>query len=324
LSTADKKDEQASISASGPVLPAFLPQSFRAMSPNLAASILMILAFVVFTLMSVLVRHVGDRVPIVQVVLVRQLVTFALLAPWVWRERAQIRRPTGLKLHLARGVLAVGSMTCGLSAVLLIPLADVTAIQMAEVLFVTALAALVLGEKVGWRRWSATAVGFLGVAIMVRPFGQGVETAALLALVGALFGAGGMVALRLGSAHDGTGTVLFWQGVVVLALITPVALWFWVTPSLPDALMLIFMGVVFTVGQWLWTYALRMGEASALAPLNYIKLLMAGVVGWLAYGETPTLETVAGGLLVMGAATYTIHRNARQAARVRPATLTPS
>jgi drug/metabolite transporter (DMT)-like permease len=212
----------------------------------------------------------------------------------------------------------------GLSAVLLIPLADVTAIQMAEVLFVTALAALVLGEKVGWRRWSAAAVGLLGVAIMVRPFGQGVETAALLALAGALFGAGGMVALRLGSAHDGTGTVLFWQGVVVLALITPAALWFWVTPSLADALMLIFMGLVFTVGQWLWTYALRMGEASALAPLNYIKLLMAGVVGWLAYGETPTLETVAGGLLVMGAATYTIHRNAQQAAKVRPATLTPS
>jgi drug/metabolite transporter (DMT)-like permease len=118
--------------------------------------------------------------------------------------------------------------------------------------------------------------------------------------------------------------VLFWQGVVVLALITPAALWFWVTPSLADALMLIFMGVVFTVGQWLWTCALRMGEASALAPLNYIKLLMAGVVGWLVYGETPTLETVAGGLLVMGAATYTIRRNAKQAAKVRPATLTPS
>jgi len=324
LSTADDKDEQTSLSASRPVLPAFLPQSFRAMSPNLAASMLMILAFMVFTLMSVLIRSVGDRVPIVQVVLVRQLVAFVLLAPWFWSERAQIRRPTGLNLHLARGVLAVGSMTCGLSAVLLIPLADVTAIQMAEVLFVTALAALVLGEKVGWRRWSAAAVGFLGVAIMVRPFGQGVETAALLALAGALFGAGGMVALRLGSAHDGTGTVLFWQGVVVLALITPAALWFWVTPSLVDALMLIFMGVVFTVGQWLWTYALRMGEASALAPLNYIKLLMAGVVGWLVYGETPTLETVAGGLLVMGAATYTIHRNAKQAAKLRPATLTPS
>ena len=74
------------------------------MSPNLAASVLMILAFMVFTLMSVLVRSVGDRVPVVQVVLVRQLVAFALLAPWFWRERAQIRRPTGLKLHLARGV----------------------------------------------------------------------------------------------------------------------------------------------------------------------------------------------------------------------------
>ena len=324
MGTADDKDEQTSFSASGPVLPAVLPQSFRAISSNLAASILMILAFMVFTLMSVLIRYVGDRVPIVQVVLLRQLIAFALFAPWLWRERAQIRRPTGLKLHLARGVLAVGSMTCGLSAVLLIPLADVTAIQMAEVLFVTALAALVLGEKVGWRRWSAAAVGFFGVAIMVRPFGQGVEPAALLALASALFAAGSMVALRLGSAHDRTGTVLFWQGVVVLALITPAALWFWVTPSLADALMLIFMGVVFTVGLWLWTYALRMGEASALAPLNYIKLLMAGGVGWLAFGETPTLETVAGGLLVIGAATYTIHRNAQRAAKVRPATLTPS
>jgi drug/metabolite transporter (DMT)-like permease len=289
--------------------------TFAGFPPNLAASGLMIAAFVTFSMMAILVRTIGRDIPIVEIVFVRQCMAMLILAPSFWRLRESITTPKGMKLHVGRGVSATVSMCCGLTATLLIPLADVTAIQMAEVLIVTALAALVLGEKVGWRRWLATAVGFIGVIIMVRPFGDGVSIYAGVALVGAFFGALNMLFLRAGAKYDPIETVLFWQGVVVLVLVTPLALSVWVWPSLLQAGVLALMSLIFTLGLWLITAALRMGETSALAPLHYLRLLMMGFVGWAIYGEIPTIPTAIGAALVLTAATYTIKRNAQKLPR---------
>jgi drug/metabolite transporter (DMT)-like permease len=213
---------------------------------------------------------------------------------------------------VGRGVSATFSMVCGLTATLLIPLADVTAMQMAEVLIVTALAAAFLGEQVGWRRWLAAAVGFTGVVVMVRPFSGGVNIYAYVALASAFFGALNMLFVRAGAKHDSIETVLFWQGVVVLALVTPLAATVWVWPTSREAVLLVVMSLVFTLGMWLITAAFRMGETSALAPLHYIRLLMMGVAGWTIYGEVPTIHTTVGAALVLTAATYTIKRNAEK------------
>lgn len=279
-------------------------------SPDLTASVLMVASFAVFSAMAVMARDIGDHIPVIQMVFVRQLLAFAFMAPVYRRLWPAIRAPRGLLLHAARGVSAIGAMVCGLSAVILIPLADATAIQMAEALFATALAAIVLREPVGWRRWSAAAVGFAGVAIMLRPFSGGLDPDALVALLGALCGAFSMIFVRLGSEHDRTETVMFWQGIVVLALVTPVAAFFWVTPSLGDAVTLFVMSLIFTIGQWLFTAALRMGDTAALAPLHYLRLLMMAAIGWLLYAEIPTLATVAGAVLILCSATYTLRRNA--------------
>ncbi len=287
--------------------------TFARVSPNLKASLLIIGAFTVFCAMAVLIRLVGDTIPVVEVIFVRQALSFVLMALWFWRAAEQIRKPRGLKLHLARGFLAVGAMSCGLTATLLIPLADVTAIQMSEVLMATALAAILLGEPVGWRRWSAALVGFVGVAIMVQPFGGGFEVASLIALLGAFCGAGSMIAIRMGSSHDNVSTVLFWQGIVVLAIVTPITAFFWVTPSLHHAALLGLMSLLFTLGGYLFTAGLRIGTTSAIAPLHYLRLVMMAVLGLLVYGEVPTLATIIGGVLVLAAATYTLTRNAKLA-----------
>ncbi len=283
------------------------------MPANLVASVLMVSAFLTFTLMAVLIRTVGAAIPIVEVVFVRQFLAMVIFAPLFWREREKIRRSSGLKLHLGRGFSATFSMICGLTATLMIPLADVTAIQMAEVLIVTALGAIVLREQVGWRRWLAAAVGFVGVLVMVRPFGEGLGPFAYVALAGAFFGALNMLFVRAGAKHDSIGTVLFWQGLVVLTLVTPLAMAKWVWPTPWEAGMLAFMSLVFFLGLWLITAALRMGETSALAPLHYLRLIMMGAVGWAIYGETPTVHTIVGAALILTAATYTIRRNAQKA-----------
>jgi drug/metabolite transporter (DMT)-like permease len=280
--------------------------------PNLVASGLMIAAFITFTMMAVMVRIVGPHIPVVEIVFVRQCMAMLFLSASFWQARESIRAPKRIKLHVVRGVSATVSMICGLTATLLIPLADVTAIQMAEVLIVTALAAIFLRERVGWRRWLATLVGFIGVIVMVQPFGSGVSVYANVALLGAFFGALNMIVLRAGAKHDRIETVLFWQGVVVLCLVSPLALSVWVQPTLFQAGALLFMSVIFTLGMWLITMAMRMGETSALAPLHYLRLLMMGGVGWAIYGEIPTATTVIGAGLVLTAATYTIRRNAEK------------
>lgn len=293
------------------------------MPPNLLASVLMIAAFVVFSAMAVLARSISAEIPVIQMVLVRQALSMVILAPMFWRHRAVIARPRRLGLHALRGATMVGGMVCGLSAVILIPLADATAIQMAEVIFATVLAALILKEAVGWRRWLATGVGFVGVAIMVRPFGQGVDPHAWVALLGALFGAVNMVILRIGADQDRIETVLFWQSMVVLALVTPPALWLWVAPTLAQTATLTLMALIFTLGMWLMTTAMRLGETSALAPLHYLRLILMAAAGWWIYAEVPTLATVLGAALVLAAASYTIARNARLRAAPPPDPLLP-
>lgn len=302
-----------------PIVARPLLHQIGGMTADLRASILMIAAFLVFSAMAVFMRLIGDRIAVPQVILIRQVMALILMAPLFWQSRHVILHPTGLGLHLARGVLAVGAMFCGLTSILHIPLADATAIGMAEVLIATLFAALVLQESVGWRRWTATAVGFLGVLIMIRPFGAGFDPYALMALAGSVCGALSMIALRLGSGHDTTVTVLFWQGLVVAALSAPVAAWTWVTPTLPEMGILLAMGLVFTAGIWLFTAAIRLGRTSAVAPLGYLRLVLMAATGWLFYGEVPTWATAIGGLLVIASATYTITRNAARALPLPPA-----
>lgn len=291
---------------------------FDRLSVDLRASILMIVAFALFTAMSVFMRMIGDRIGVPQVILVRQILLFAMLAPLFLAAGPAVLRPTGLWLHLMRGVFAVGAMACGLTAILLIPLADATAIGMSDVLITTALAALILREPVGWRRWTAAGVGFLGVLVMIRPFGAGFEAQSLIALAGAAFGAASLIALRLGSGHDSTAIVLFWQGLVVAALSAPLAIAQWVWPTGQEAVILLTMGAIFTAGNWLLTVAIRLGRAASIAPLGYLRLLMMAAVGWVIYGEIPTWPTVIGGALVLASATYTISRNAARAPAAAP------
>ncbi len=283
----------------------------RRLPPDLLASVLIVTAFAIFTAMAVLVRLAAEHLAIIVIVFIRQIMTMLLMTPFFWINRQQIRHPAGLRMHALRGVTAVGAMLCGLSAVVFVPLADVTAIQMTEVLFITALAALLLGESVGWRRWLATGVGFFGVVVMLEPFSGGVEPFMVVALLGAVFGAFAVISLRLGSMHDTTVTVLFYQGLVVIVLSAPLAFWFWTPPTVEGLRIVFYMSVIMAIGQWLFTTAMRMGQAASLAPLNYLRLLMMAAVGYWLYGEVPSVATALGALLIVGSATYTIHRNAQ-------------
>jgi len=283
---------------------------FRLLPPDLSASLLMLVAMCVFTATGVMIRVAAEMLPIVAILFLRQLMSMAIMAPLFWRHRNAILHPQGLRLHLLRGGATVVAMVCGNTAVVYIPFADVTAIQMSEVLFITALAAILLREKVGWRRWTATAIGFAGVGVMLQPFSGPIEFYALLALVGSAAAAVSVASLRFGSRYDTAETVIFFQSLVLIAFLAPLAWWFWVPPSAKALGVVAAMAVLLAAGTWLFTTAFRGGKASSIAPLQYVRLLLMAGVGYWLYDETPGLATIVGSALIVGAALYTLHRNA--------------
>ena len=246
--------------------------------------------------MTVLIRTIGDALPIVQVMVLRQGLAVLLMTPFLWRARHDVLRARGVHLHAARGFLTIGNMSCGFIAVLHIPLADAQAIQLSEAVFLTVLAAWILREKLDWRRWAATGLGLLGVIVMLRPFSDGFGVYGLIAVFGSLCAAGGSVAVRLGAGQDRLESVIFWQSVVFLGVLVPILPFIWVAPSDAQWLAIAAMGAVQIIGQCLFTFAIRLGSAAAIAPLRYVRLILIAVIGYLLYDEVPSLVTYIGAI----------------------------
>lgn len=217
-----------------------------------------------------------------------------------------------------RGLLtARGLLHCGVSAVWYwawasgLALVDSYAIAAAAPLAMTLLAIPILGERVGWRRWTSTAVGFLGVLIMLQPGGDlwRIETPVLLLAVIAM--AVTRIWTRVLSATDGPAAVAFWLmvahipvGLVLLPLFPPPE----AMPGPGVLLALVFFGVANAVAHMLFARAFALASVSALAPYEYSPLLLGGVLGFLVFLEVPAWTTIGGSLIVIAAGLYNLHR----------------
>ncbi|HEV7257359.1 MAG TPA: DMT family transporter [Bosea sp. (in: a-proteobacteria)] len=280
-------------------------------SPNLRGSLYMFSALLVYAVMVGAIKHVGNAIPLVQILLIRQIIMSLIIIAFAGgslRPMLRTRRPG---LQVARGILTLIAMLCGFTAVIRIPLAEATAIGFSQVLFVTVAAVIVLKEQVDGRRWAATIIGFIGVLVMLRPTSEGLDTFALLAVAGAVFNAAITVSVRMLAATERTDTILIWQGIVLITtLALPAWLW-WVPLDATQWFWLIVLSLFGTAGQWLITRAYQVGEAAALAPLEFSRLILASFTGFIFFAEIPALTTWIGAAIVIGATLYTIRKNAR-------------
>lgn len=287
---------------------------WRGASPNLRGSVFMLSALLVYAVMVAGIKHVGQAVPLAQILLIRQVIMTAILLAFAAGSLRQALHTERLGLQIFRSVITLLSMLCGFTAVVKIPLAQATAIGFSQVLFVTIAAVLVLKEAVDGRRWAATIIGFIGVLIMLRPSSDGLDTYALLSLAGAIFGAGITVSVRKLASSERTDTILLYQGIVLIALLA-VPGWLWWQPPTPNQwFWLIVLSLFGTAGQWLITRAYQVGEAAALAPLDFSRLLLASFTGFVFFAEIPAITTWIGATIVIGATLYTIRKNARVSA----------
>jgi len=284
---------------------------WRRASPNLRGTVYMVAALLVYAVMVGAFKHLGTAIPLIETLMIRQIIMSAVIAVIAGRSLPMALRTDRPGLQIFRGAITLASMLCGFSALIHIPLAQATAISFSQVLFVTVAAVLILKERVDAARWIATALGFVGVLIMLDPSGDGLNIWALMSVGGALFGAGITISVRMLGTSERTETILIYQGLVLMVVLAWPAYALWIWPSAEQWLWLVLLSLFGTAGQWLITKAYQVGEAAALAPLDFSRLLLASFTGLVFFAEVPTLPTLLGAAIVVGATLYTMRRNAR-------------
>jgi len=217
--------------------------------------------------------------------------------------------------HLLRSALNLTTMLSFYYALRLLPLADSIAINFAARLFVTALSGPMLGEHVGIRRWSAVAFGFAGVLLAVQPSPSGISLGAGLALLSGLCWALTIVTSRQISGTESSHTILFYYSLAVVIVLGATMPSLWIEPSLHDWVWFIVVGISGSFGQFCYNQAFRYGEASLVAPLDYLSIVWATLFGFVIFGDIPSWLVLGGAACIIASSIYIAHREAVAAKR---------
>lgn len=240
------------------------------------------------------------------------LITGVLL----WRREFNIFEVRYPKVQLLRAVLMIASTFLFVNGLRLMPLADTVAVAFVGPIFVTALAPILLSERVGWRRWSAVLVGFAGVLIILRPGGDGLHWAALLPAGAALCGACRDLLTRGISHGEASGTTLFYSTLGVALAGAMTAPFGWQTPALADLGLFVVAGMLLSIAHFLHIETFRFAEAAVVTPFKYSALLWAMAIGFLVWGDIPDNRTLLGAALLIGSGLYIFHREGRRSAKL--------
>lgn len=268
-----------------------------------------IVALVLFSGLDVISKLLGPLMPVSQILWVRFLFFTVVAVALAWRPGQGVAwRSTRPGLQALRGLLLVVEMGMFVWAFKTMPLADVQAIGAATPLMVVALSVPLLGERVGWRRWVAVAIGFIGVLLIVRPGFQVLGFGTLVALIGAVLFAFYQIMLRIVGRDDSPSTTAIWSGAMGAIATTFIAPFDWVQPDMYGWMLLAAAAVLGAAGHTIYSAAFVLAPAAALQPFFYLMLVFAVILGWLVFGDWPDLWTLAGGSLIVGSGLYAWHR----------------
>ncbi|MEE8270629.1 MAG: DMT family transporter [Alphaproteobacteria bacterium] len=290
---------------------ASLQRRWLALPGDARGALWVLIGAVGFSITAALVKSLGETLDSFQIAFFRSVFGLAVLAPLVLRAGPAVLRTSVPMLHIGRSLAGATAMMCGFYALTHLPLATATAVSFTRPLFMIVIAVAFLGEAVRWRRWSATAIGFLGVLIMVRPGRESLDPAILVALGQALAASLAVALIKKMPADEPHLTVLFYVATVAtLASLGP-ALWVWRTPSLGELGLALAMGVVGVGAQAAAVRGFRAGEATVVAPFDYARLLFAGALGYLLFFEVPDLWTLLGAVVIVVSTVYIAWRDAQ-------------
>lgn len=280
-------------------------------SNNFKAITAMLLAVFCVTIMSVQAKLIGIEYNAVQITFARAIVVLILLMPFIYKlgglNFLKTKKPF---LHFFRGLAGLIGNVMFFLAFQRLPVADVTVISQAVPIFSCILAIIFLGETIGWRRWTAITIGFLGVIIAINP-SVNIAVASLYALGGTLMWSTTIIFLRLlGSTEHPVKTVFYFM--LVSVLITSIFQPFlWKEPSFEVILLFIGIGIAALLTQLLMTYALQKAPASIVSPFNYTGIVWAIIFDYIIWNAHPMLATIFGGIIITISGIYIFKREAK-------------
>ena len=213
--------------------------------------------------------------------------------------------------QILRGFTFIGTTVLVTISLSLLPLATFTAIVFSGPFFVAALSVPLLGESVGWRRWAAIGVGFIGVLIIVRPGSQSFEVALLIPVITAVFSALRDIVTRRISVTETSLGILFWSTLIVIAASLLAVPWGWNPIDLVSAGWFVLCGVLNASAHFLIIEALRYGAAATVSPFRYSALLWSIIFGFLIWGHLPSIWVYAGGVFIIASGVYMIQRESK-------------
>lgn len=269
-------------------------------------------------------KYLASSLPVVEIAWIRFSVFALIMLPIMLKARPMILKSVSPRLQILRSLALVASSLLFITGLRYLQIAEATAASFVSPLCVTALSVIFLGESVGMRRWIATAIGLMGVLIVLRPGTTAFQMASLLPVASAMAWATTIVITRNISGHDRAITTMSYAaliGVGVMSLLVPFV---WVPPSAWQVLVAMGIGVTATVGHWVVVLAFRHADASVLAPFSYLHLLWVTIGGYLVFGDMPDSITLVGAAIIIGSGIYTAHRERVRFVRSRATEAAPN
>ncbi len=275
----------------------------------------MVASMALFALEDMFIKLAAEGVPTGEIILIAGLFGIPIFAALAWQSGKSVWvraawRPAVVVRNLGEMVGSIAYVT----AIATVPLPTVSAVLQAMPLVVTMGAALFLRESVGWRRWTAIAVGFVGVMLVIRPGLDGFRPAALWVLITVVGLAVRDLASRAVPAEFSSAQVSAWGAMAITLLGVMMMAWTGaaVMPTGLQAVQLSLMGIFGSAGYWAITAATRTGEVSTVAPFRYARLVFAIIIGWLIFNEPADTLTLCGAGLIIGSGLYSFARERKR------------
>lgn len=279
------------------------------LTPNVIGVLWMLLAVTALSGMFAVAKHLMTALPILEVALFRFAMSLLFYLPWLVSNGIGVLRTSRPLAHFGRAFFGATSLLAAVSAVHYMRLADATVLTFTIPLWTILFAAFFLGEKVRLRRTLATAAGFVGVVIMVKPQ-AGIEPAALVALLAAILATGAITTLKSLTGTDPAQRIVFYFLFYGTLIVGIPALFVFQMPSLAQWGWLILLGVLGSSGQYFLTRAYTAGELTVIAPFDFTRIIIAGLLGFFIFGELPDGWSVVGATVIMLSCAYIVHREA--------------
>lgn len=278
-------------------------RKLKGISVPLKGILLALISNALFVAVGVFVRILSERINVFQILFFRQLIFIAVLLPAISKNMETLMKPRQVKLHLFRICGAFCALLLGFMTVSNMPLAEATALGFTKVLFVAFISSMFLSESVGKSRHIALLAGFMGVLLIVRPSLENMSIIYSLTGLGAGLGAAvAVICVRKITRTESTISLLTYQAVFVGALALIPSLFYWQWPTPYELTLLLLVGGISSVAQWIGVTAYKHGEANVIANVEYMKMIYSLLLGYWIFSENPDMLSLIGASIVITSA----------------------